>query len=301
VTEKQKRWLKWLVKLTLTSIALYFVFTKIDAAAMWEAMSGINIYWLLLALLLFNLSKIISAFRLNHFYKTLGLQLTDNYNLKLYYLGMFYNLFLPGSIGGDGYKVYLLKQHYPNLRTRELISGTLLDRLAGLALLFLLAFLLTAFSSFSKLHPLVEWLAWAGALLAIPAWWLLLRLFFRRFLPVFGHSVHLSLWVQVSQLLSSLCLLNALQVEGYYLAYLTLFLVSSAVSILPLTVGGVGLREMVFLYGLQALPIAQAPAIAFSLLFFGVTACSSFLGIFFSYQVEKPPENAAAKDLQKEA
>lgn len=58
---------------------------------------------------MFNISKIISSIRLNRYFKDINLSLSQTYNLKLYYLGMFYNLFLPGGIGGDGYKIYIIK------------------------------------------------------------------------------------------------------------------------------------------------------------------------------------------------
>jgi len=56
-----------------------------------------------------------------------------------YYIGMFYNLFLPGSVGGDAYKVFLLHEQGVG-RTKPLILATLLDRLSGLAMLALLTF-----------------------------------------------------------------------------------------------------------------------------------------------------------------
>jgi hypothetical protein len=36
-----------------------------------------------------------------------GLKLNPKYNLRLYFLGLFYNVLLPGGIGGDGYKIFM--------------------------------------------------------------------------------------------------------------------------------------------------------------------------------------------------
>ena len=52
-------------------------------------------------------------------------------NIKLYYVGMFYNLFLPGGIGGDGYKVWMLRREFSS-SWKSLILISFLERLNGL-------------------------------------------------------------------------------------------------------------------------------------------------------------------------
>lgn len=51
--------------------------------------------------------------------------------MKLYWLGMFYNLFLPGSISGDAYKIVILKRRY-NAPYKKTSAAVLLDRFNGL-------------------------------------------------------------------------------------------------------------------------------------------------------------------------
>ena len=95
--------LKPLLQLLVTALALYLVLKKTDVAKLAGFIRGANLWYLLLALLFFNISKVFNAIRLNRFFKAIGIELSAMYNLKLYYLGMFYNLFLPGGIGGDGH------------------------------------------------------------------------------------------------------------------------------------------------------------------------------------------------------
>lgn len=66
----------------------------------------------------------------------LNIRIPNLQNLKLYALGMFYNLFLPGGSGGDGYKVYLLRKLY-KAPVKHLLSAVLLDRINGVAVVFL--------------------------------------------------------------------------------------------------------------------------------------------------------------------
>src|SRR5690554_8135748 len=133
--------MKLFIKLLLTGLALYLLFSKIDTTTTLATMASANWFYLFVASLLFVLSKIFSSFRLNYYFLDLGLKIPTLENLKLYGIGMFYNLFLPGGIGGDGYKVYLLNKSYQT-PVKQLLQAVLLDRLNGMAVLVFLMFLL---------------------------------------------------------------------------------------------------------------------------------------------------------------
>jgi len=81
------------------------------------------VFFLILALIAFVISKIIASWRLKIYFKNIFIRLTEQTNLKLYWLGMYYNLFLPGSIGGDAYKVLLLKKKLAQLPKNSLKSS----------------------------------------------------------------------------------------------------------------------------------------------------------------------------------
>ncbi|SHN19395.1 hypothetical protein SAMN04488057_1104 [Cyclobacterium lianum] len=273
----------------LSGTALYFVFRLVDPQSIFLAVFSSHPLYLLLALLTFNISKIISAFRLNLFYRVAGICLTEWYNLVLYYIGMFYNLFLPGSVGGDAYKVILLRQKGVGA-TKPLLMATFLDRVNGLTLLVLLTFCLMLFRENLPSIPYFHTLAWTGLLLTIPTYWLVKRLAFKNFMGVLLPTLHLSLWVQFGQLFCAYLILKALSVQVGHLDYLILFMASSIVAVLPLTIGGIGARELVFLYGYQVLQIEESIAVAFSFLFFSTLAVSSVLGLAFSFWSVATPE-----------
>lgn len=280
--------LKFVFKIALSAAALFFVFKKIDFEEFKTSMLSVNIGWFVAALLMFNLSKAIAAIRLKTYYGSQGLELSHRYNFHLYYVGMFYNLFLPGSVGGDAYKIYLLKQN-AEIRTKNLISSTLLDRLSGLVLLLFEATILFQYSSFENAdYPWVKTLFLALGILAIPAWYLVKKFFFNEgFLSVFVKTSFLSFWVQVGQVLTAYFLLLAIGLDGSWFDYLSLFMVSSVVAVLPFTVGGVGAREIVFLYGYEFMNVVKPLAITFTILFFFVTAITSFCGFFLSFNIDK--------------
>ncbi len=276
----------FLIKLVLSATALYFVFRTIDLQETWQTLLQTKAGFFVLALLAFNLSKIAAAFRFKRFLYPLGIYLSDGYNIRLLYISMFYNLFLPGSIGGDGYKVYLLKQQH-EVTVKRLAGATLLDRLSGLALLVMMTGVFLLFSSFTVDVPYYDALVVVATALVLPGFYLAVRWVFPLFRTQFLSTTHLSFWVQTGQVLAAIFLLLSLSVQQHYLDYLTLFMVSSVVAVLPFTIGGVGARELVFLYGFQYLAIEQETAITFTLLFFLVTAFTSLAGLFVSAKDHK--------------
>ncbi len=293
-----KRKVKLLLKILFTAAALWFVFDKVDIRKLSEALAEADPFWLFGALVLFNLSKIASALRLNLYFDAIGLKLTQSYNLILYYVGMFYNLFLPGGIGGDGYKVYLLNKHFKT-GIKPLLQAVLLDRLSGLAGLVIYALLLFAVSSYASINDLFSPLAIVLAASVIPLSYLATRLFFRSFLSVFGSTMLWGLGVQFLQLICAWMILKSLGIEDMTIEYLTLFLVSSVVAVLPLTIGGVGIRELTFLYGLEFLGVEPSLGVTFSFLFFAITALSSLTGLFLLNRVTTHGEKRGDTPLAK--
>jgi len=132
---RAKSVLKWLLKIALSALAIYLVSRKIDFREVFRLFPGLLLPELVLAFLLFNVSKILSAIRYQLFVHLAGASISTISNLKLYYIGMFYNLFLPGGIGGDGYKIYLLNKN-KETNWKELTWATLIERISGLAAFF---------------------------------------------------------------------------------------------------------------------------------------------------------------------
>lgn len=282
---RKRKTIEFAIKALLTTTALFFVFTKIDPSEFWGYLQRAHWGWLVAAFVAFNISKSISAIRLNRFYRASNTYLTEKQNWQLYYLGMFYNMFLPGSISGDGYKVYLLNQNY-DTKLKHLASATLLERLSGLTLLVLLTCLIVYLSSFDiPTFPLWVFLPAIAAITALPAFYFLLKWFFPIFKRAFLSTSILSFWVQIGQLICAYFILQGLSIGGNPWDYLTLFMLSSVAAVLPLTIFGLGAREMVFLYGNLYLNINEEKAIAFTMLFFLIMASTSLLGLAVSYNL----------------
>lgn len=270
------------LKILISAALIYFIFNKLNIAEVFETVKTANPFYLFIALVLFVISKIIAAFRLNLYFHELNVLLNQKSNLKLYLLGMFYNLFLPGGIGGDAYKGYVIKKKF-EVETKKVVSVLVLDRLSGLLLLFIYA---CGLALLLKNNMLNDFKILLG--IAIPVscivFYFLNKTFFGYVLPIFWKSVGYSALVQLAQLVCVFYILKSLEIEANTVAYLIVFLISSIVSIIPLTIGGIGSRELTFFYGATWLGLDENTSVGVSMLFFLITAAVSLLGIYYHFK-----------------
>lgn len=297
---KFKRLLQTFLKFAVTTAALYFVIRKIEISEVILLYRQSNLLYIFLALIFFSLSKLVSAYRLNLYFRAININLSEKINIRLYLLGMFYNLFLPGGIGGDGYKIYLLQKQYET-GTKKILGAVLADRVSGMVALVVLAlagaFLLhfdtrMVFTVYS-LQLTIYNLLFLLIPLVFLAYYLFVRYLFPYFLKINLVTFGYGFVVQCLQLVCAWFLLLALGEHENHLAYLTIFLVSSAVAVLPISIGGVGVRELTFLYGSQLLNVDMHVAVGISFLFYLITAVISLVGLWYVF---KPVELPAKLD-----
>ncbi|MBD1396923.1 flippase-like domain-containing protein [Pontibacter sp. JH31] len=279
--DKKQVWdvLKTPLKLVVTGSLLYFVSQKIELEEVKGVYRQSEPLYLLLAVFTFFCSQIVSSFRLLGFFRAKGIDLTFKYNLKLYLLGMFYNLFLPGGIGGDGYKIYLLSSKF-NFSTRTLLAAIFLDRLSGLwALSCLAALFLIFIPEIARSPILILTTLGTGTLM-----YLFVSIRLSGIALSTALAAHLkALLVQALQVATVMLILMALNFEGNYLPYLLTFLVSSLVAIFPLSVGGLGAREYVFVLAASLLQMDKNLAVTLSLTFYLVSAVVALGGVYFVF------------------
>jgi len=289
-----KKLLKPLLQLLVTALALYLVLKKTDVAKLAGIIRGANLWYLLLALLFFNISKIFNAIRLNRFFKAIGIELSALYNLKLYYLGMFYNLFLPGGVGGDGYKIFVLQKNH-GLKMINVFHAVLWDRICGIFALVFLSILLLLPSSFALKFPHLIPYSWIVLAALYPVALFVNKLFYKQFIEVFTITAIESMLVQITQVISVFFILKAMSHSANLIDYLAIFLISTIATIIPITIGGAGAREITFFYLLGAIELETSTGVALSLIFFALSALSSLAGILtrISHEKKVPDQKSA--------
>jgi uncharacterized membrane protein YbhN (UPF0104 family) len=292
-----KKWIFIIIKILVATAALYFALRNINWKELKQFAWSSSLLWLVPALLLLNLSQFISAFRLLRFYRVHQPSISYWFNLRLYYKGMFYNLFLPGGIGGDAYKIVSLKNSSNTYK--QLTTATLLDRVNGLTIIVLIIAIL---SNFVSLHGLYDDLfSWLPILTAVglPCYWLLVYFLFKPFHKVLPLTGLLSIFVQACQLLCFYCILYALQADSGAMAeYAFLFFVSTIISALPFSIGGIGTRELAMATGAAHFHLSAIKIVSASLLLFLLIALSSVVGWAVSSRSVKKKQDTFPEDVK---
>lgn len=274
-----KKAFKLLLKLVITFFCFWYISQKINWRQAGDAL--LHAHWLLLmvAILLYLISKLFSAVRLNIYFHNTGLQLTQLVNGRLYWMGMFYNLFLPGAISGDAYKVILLNRIY-QAPLKKTSAAVLLDRFSGL---LALGVLLAVYAIIVIPNPLWDGAFVAGAVLATLALNLLIRFIFPDFLSGFWSTFLWGLAVQTVQVVCLYALLAAID-QPLLPEWIFISLVATVISVLPISLGGgLGTRELVFAEGATYFGLDPAIAVVISLLFYFCNLVTSVWGVYFVF------------------
>lgn len=284
ITEKKKGvpgWLKLAAKIIVTVLCFWYISGKIDLQAAKKAFLEANWWWLAVALGLLTLSKVFSSFRLNIYFRNIKLKLTESLNLKLYWLGMFYNLFLPGAISGDAYKVILLNRHYQT-PVKNGSAAVLLDRFSGLLALGLI---LSVYGLLILPAGSIPYALLAGSLLAVGTLFFVTRRFFPDFLPGFWPTFFWGLAVQGIQVICLYTILAALGIPVHHHEWIFIFLAAAVISVLPLSLGGgLGTREFVFVEGARFFHLSEETGLVISLLFYLISVLASLPGLVFVFR-----------------
>lgn len=208
-----------------------------------------------------------------------GIELSFPEIIKLYWIGMFYNQFLPGGVGGDAYKVALLK-YKKSVHLRHGAGIMINDRISGFVVLLTLVVLMYYVVQFDSRVDLVLWLLIP---LSLFGYLFFLRRFYNSVTKIFPLLMLYSLCVQMMQFIVIIFLMSALGYQEHYLSYLFIFGISSIASNLPISIGGIGIREMVFFTGAQYLNLIPEHAVFISITFYLISFVVSIPGIIWVF------------------
>ena len=268
------------LKIGITLLLLYLVFTKIPFIEIWGTLKNANVFFLFIAIVSFVLSQWISADRLQVLFASSGFYMSPNSNYKLYLIGMFYNFFIPGGIGGDAYKVFLLNKTF-KWSTKKLTASLFVDRFMGLTAIGILILIYTLLIPIFEETNII-----AGIILlliiGITASYIFIQKLFTSFLSDYLKTLIQSITVQLLQCICIIALLASItEIESYSL-YILVFLVSSVLSIFSFS--GIGVREMIFYQASSFLQFDSITAVSIGLLFSTITAFVSLFGIVFHFK-----------------
>ena len=277
---RTRKLVKLFIKILITVICFWYISKKIDFSHVLQSIRNAIPLYLFISVLLYIVSKLVAAHRLNIYFKNINLHLPHWENLKLYWLGMFYNLFLPGSISGDAYKIVILNKRL-KAPYKQTAAAVLLDRFSGL---LGLGVILSVYGVLVLDDMPIDLVLIGGNLVAIGGLYLFIRKFFKEFLPGFFPTFFWGIAVQGIQVLGVYLILAALQVELDQQQWIFIFLSASVISVLPISLGGgLGTREVVFTEGAIFFHLDPHLGVLISLLFYLSSVAGSVWGAWFVF------------------
>lgn len=314
-----------LVKLVVSACLLGVLLKRVSLREAAATLATAN--WLLLglALTIYVGTVPLRALRWRALVRARGVVVPLKRLVTLYFVGGFFNIMLPTGVGGDAVRAYELAQH---TREAELAVGTVLvDRALGLLVLLLLAAMALPFWS-GPFEPWVAWLVGALALASLAGMILLLagrplvavyhrlparlgalidRPVLRRlYLSLSGYSGRSLAEAIAVSVLFNLLLVAVNQLIGLGFGvhlpagqYVICVSLSAFASTLPISLGGLGVRESAFaeLFGQVGVPVALA--LSMSLTFYLMNVVSGLIGgLLYAWEgLRGSAGRASARDL----
>ncbi len=159
-----RRYVVLAVKLSVSIILLVVLFARIDVAQLWQTAKLASVPWLIAAIAVFATSTIVASWRWNLLLKTQQIEITLRSLLGTFLIATYFNNFLPSNIGGDVVRIGDTARH-TNSKTLA-TTVVLMDRILGLIALVLVAAL--GATAIGRLHhaaaPIWPVWLWAGFL-----------------------------------------------------------------------------------------------------------------------------------------
>lgn len=313
-----------LLRATITVVVLGYFVATIRWSELAERLARAQPIWLAAACGLLGVAYLMSALRWWFLLRVQKIPVPVGTSIALTYIAQFFNAFMLGAVGGDVVKTLMILPYAPNRRTNATLS-ILIDRILGLAALLALSIATLPWqyrelAEHPELRSIVSTLVWVSIVLVAaavlvglwpfhrsPDWtrrvWLRVPRRHIATLFVSGYRAHYVAWKDtLGAIVAALALTLVLIAAGWciargiglsvtYVEMLEIFTVATCVISLPISIGGHGVREGIFVFMFAAYGLITTDAthrsagqsgpeiaILFSLIFFGLSSVWSAVG-----------------------
>ena len=130
VPAKKRGILKLLIRVAVGAAVLAFLFVKADLHQLWHTLQQARVGYLVIAAGAIFGGLLVSALRWKAYLDALEMPLPYATLYRLYFVGTFFNAFLPTGVGGDAYKAVRLGRDRDSMAPA--FASVFLDRFAGI-------------------------------------------------------------------------------------------------------------------------------------------------------------------------
>ncbi|GAP93819.1 lysylphosphatidylglycerol synthase transmembrane domain-containing protein [Leptolyngbya sp. NIES-2104] len=267
---------------------LAFLLTQVNLQQTWTQLQHLSWSFVLFALLYYTVCQWMSCIRWSLILRTTHHTVPIAELMKSYFAGMFLNIFLPGATSGDVYRVYKLAQ---TTKDPEIaLVSVFLERFTGLVALSALGVLglVPAFRLIGRWDIIFLFLGCVAALVGgvvlitspkllrwVEPWFAKYRLArltarmakiqlllqdFVQYRQILAASLALSLLLQLAIVYYHYMIAQQLAIPVSYLQLLVFIPIIVVITLLPISFGGLGLKEglWIYLFGRVELTAEQA-------------------------------------------
>lgn len=298
--------LKALIRIAVGAGVFGILIARSDVGKLWDTIRAAEVAYLLAALAAIFAGLFVSAFRWKAYLDALEIPLSFATLFRLYFVGTFFNAFLPTGIGGDAYKAVRLGRGKDSLAPA--FASVFLDRFAGVVGMAAIGLVssasILATGDERRRVPLIALALSVGIVFAAIV--LLLggeRLLGRgRLIKHEGiggrvrraiRQVHsagrhpeaaargylFGVVFQALVLTYHVMIAKALGITGVpIMVFASIVVLSSLATMIPLSINGLGFREGAYIWALGRYGIGHDQALAFALLVLGSLLLSSIVG-----------------------
>ena len=270
---KLPRAVSMMLRVGVTIGAIYLAFSQVELHEMLPMLARQPIAYVLFAIVMVQSTQFVGGWRMRYYLQRHGISLPKHAAVQLQYVGELFSAVLPGGAAGDVYKAWWLKRYLQGglLNMAKVMIGA---RLNGLWALGVFACVLLLFSPVPQLVPhgyeLTVLLLIAGTV----GYMLFARFVLRE--PLKQQVISAlcySLPIQSMIVLGAIGICYGLGIGEYASSYVMLYLLSCVLALLPISIGGIGVRELALLHGsrLLLLPEEGGVALAFTLTIMGLS------------------------------
>lgn len=314
---------KFRIKLlfSLTMFASLFIFGKVDLSKSLDVALKANLWFITAAALMFLLTTFVNGKRWQLLAHAVGLDKSLMQLVQYCFVGLFFNFFLPSTVGGDFSRGYYLSKGTG--KYKRAFYSVLADRVVGIAVLFLFA---TAGIALGPGGGDLPWqlrapifLGTLAILVLVPAFPALCRLIFKesplieRFLNskaqvywtdkrLIGEALLLSVGMQIIMVGCHIAIGLSLGLSNVPLWYYFVFYPSVAVlGFITPSFNGIGIREWAYTYFLTLAGVDRSHALTYAIIWLGLISFSSLVGgiVYIAGHFQIPREEPELSELSE--
>jgi hypothetical protein len=295
-----------ILRISISFVLLIFLFKRVDARSLLEIIKKADLSLLFLGFSLTSFVYVLCFFRWRMLLNAVGIKPAAAKLIPPFAAGIFFNLLLPSSLGGDLVRSMDLSVH--TKKAKEVVASVILDRLSGAVGLAIIALLAILFGwQIIQDKIVILYLSMILAVLAV-----IITVIFNEFLyskinsllhsprsgkiRAFLESLHQEIYIfrkNKKTLENSLILSSLIQVISplatwivalalglrinpvYFFVFLPIIF---TITLLPISLGGIGLREASTVYFFSKIGVGNDVALAMSVLSFSFTVAYAAVG-----------------------